>query len=304
MELHQLRYFVAVAESGSISRAARRCRVAQPSLSQQLKRLEESLGQRLFDRLGRGVAMTDAGRALLPRARRIIADVRDAETALREEGGAKSPRLAIGAIPTIAPYVLPRLVAGLKRESPGGEYLIREDLTENLAEALADNEIDVAIVSTPLEHELIEVEVIGREPMVVVMPRGHPLERAGAVGISDLRSTPAVTLHEMHCLGRQIGAFCAERSIARPIVCRTTQLATLLELVRQGSGISIVPAMAARHDSGRGLAFVELKRGTPQREIALAWRVGRTKPGLAGRLRELLIRQLERASGGASESAQ
>lgn len=292
MDFTQLRYFVAAAECGSISRAARRCGVAQPSLSQQLRRLEQRLDVTLFDRLGRGVALTEAGRALLPRAKRILDEVRDAASDLRQGAWEQTPRLSVGAIPTIAPYVLPSLVAALRGEYPDGEFTIREDLTENLVEALIGNEIDVAIVSTPVAHELIDVDVVGTERMLVVVPEGHPLDHAGAVGVSDLRDEAAVTLHEMHCLGRQINAFCTKNRINRPVVCRTTQLSTVLELVRRRVGVSIVPEMAARRDTGRSLSFVPMKHGTPGRDVALAWRNGRTRPALAGRVRALLAEQV------------
>ncbi len=292
MEMNQLRYFVAAAESGSISRAARRCGVTQPSLSQQIRRLEDTLSVDLFDRIGRGIEMTDAGRALLPRARRILREVGEAEQAIGSGLVEEHARLAIGAIPTMAPFVLPALVASLRAEHPVGELLIREDLTQNLIEALVDCEIDVAILSTPLNHELVDVETIAREPMLVVVPRKHPFHRLQAVRGADLRDEPAVTLHEMHCLGQQIAEFCVARRINRPIVCRTTQLSTVLEMVRRGLGVSIVPEMAAKHDSGEGLAFLPITPHRPHREIAIAWRSGRSRSQLGTRMRDLLIDQL------------
>src|SRR5580692_2741122 len=115
MELHQLRYFVATAECGNVSRAAERCFVAQPSLSQQLKKLEQSLGTTLFDRLGRGIALTDAGRALLPRARRILAEVRTTEANLQQEAVDGPGTLVVGAIPTVAPYLVPPALRSIRR---------------------------------------------------------------------------------------------------------------------------------------------------------------------------------------------
>ena len=146
MELHQLRYFVAIAEAGSVSRAAERCFVAQPSLSQQLKKLEQSLGATLFDRLGRGIALTDAGRALLPRARRILAEVRTTEANLQQEALDGPGTLVVGAIPTVAPYLIPPALRSIRRAYPGCAVSVREDLTEQLVEALENNEIDCAIV--------------------------------------------------------------------------------------------------------------------------------------------------------------
>src|ERR1700683_1224206 len=132
MELHQLRYFVAAAECGNVSRAAERCHVAQPSLSQQLQKLESLLGVALFDRIGRGIAITDAGRALLPRARQILAHVRDTESNLKRESEGCDGTLIVGAIPTMAPYLLPPALKKLRSSHPDCQISVREDLTENL----------------------------------------------------------------------------------------------------------------------------------------------------------------------------
>ncbi|MCC5824287.1 MAG: LysR family transcriptional regulator [Phycisphaerales bacterium] len=288
MELHQLRYFVAAAEAGSMTLAAKRCRVAQPSLSQQVRRLEETLGVALFDRLGRGVVLTDAGRALLPRARRILAEVHETTENLRIEVHGGAGRLSIGAIPTMAPYLLPPLLASLRAEFPACELLVREDLTGALVEAVVDHELDVAITSTPIDHKLVEVEVVGREELLVVTPEGHPLAGLPRLTPDDLRGQATVTLHEMHCLGEQIGAFCARAGVRPDIVCRTTQLATVLEMVRLGMGVSLVPSMAAATARDHGLACRPLDLDRPTREIAVTWRLGRTRPvigrGLARRL--------------------
>lgn len=294
MEIRQLRYFISVAEAGSISRAAERCGVAQPSLSQQIMKLEDSLGVVLFDRLGRGVALTDAGRALLPRARAIVYQVQEVQTHLKTNLDEGLGRLAVGAIPTMAPYLVPSLVAELRSEFPECEIHVREDLTANLLEAIADNDIDVAIMSTPVDHPLIETQVLAREPMLVVVPADHPLSDSGEFALADLRELPAVTLHEMHCLGQQIGDFCTAKRLAGNVVCRMTQIDTLLEFVRLGLGVSIVPRMVAEHDTHPGRAYLPFQGNVPTREIALAWRKGRTKPRLARRFAELLRDGLER----------
>ncbi len=287
MELHQLRYFVAAAEAGTISRAAERCHVSQPSMSQQIKTLETGLGVKLFDRVGRGVVLTDAGRALLPRARRVLAEVIDAEANLAREAE-EGVRLAIGAIPTMAPYLLPAIAAGLRKHAPECELAIREDFTENLVEALIDNEIDVGIMSTPVDHDLIDIEVIGSEALLVVAPTRHPICGAREIGLAELRDQPTITLHEMHCLGKQISEFCAAKRLAKNVACRTAQLATVLELVSNGIGVSIVPTMAAQHDTSESRTYMTLKRTAPRRDIALAFRKGRTRPKLAERVPEIL----------------
>lgn len=303
MDIRGLRYFVAVAEAGSISRAAERCRVRQPSMSQQIGRLEGELGVALFDRLGRGVALTDAGRALLDKARGVLARVNELESAVRADVERGGGRLVLGAIPTMAPYLAPALVAGLREEHPQCEVIVHEDLTQGLLEGIADNRIDVAIMSTTIGHELVELETVGAEPFMVVAPADHPVCGAGDIALADLRMHPAVTLSEMHCLGRQIGEFCKARRLGANVVCRTAQIGTLLEFVRLGLGLSIVPAMVAAHDKHPGRKYLRFRRAAPTREIALAWRTGRRRSRLALRLAALLGERLSGGGAGGAASA-
>jgi len=292
MDTRQLRYFLAAADAGSISRAADRCRVAQPSISQQIKRLEDRLGVALFDRLARGVALTDAGHALLPRARQLIADLEDIESAVAAAESDDAGRLALGAIPTMAPYLVPPLVADLRAERPRCQLAIREDLTQNLVEAVVDSEIDLAVTSAPIDNPHVEIEIVGKEPLLVVAPAGSALAGTGAVALPDLRDQPAVTLHEMHCLGQQVREFCAAKRLAANVVCRMTQIETLLEFVRLGLGVSIVPAMTADHDHHPGRAYLPFKASPPSRPIAVIRRAGRTQSPAAVRLVELLKARL------------
>jgi LysR family transcriptional regulator, hydrogen peroxide-inducible genes activator len=288
MEMQWLRYFLAAADTGSVSRGAERMRVAQPSMSTQIRKLERHLGLALFDRVAGGVVLTEAGRAFYPRARRILGAVREAEEQLKRDvesgtGGV----LSVGAIPTIAPYVLPAALRALRKAFPDCTITVREDLTERLADAIADNEIDCAVISPPFAHELLEVEVIGEEELVACVPRGH----AAAAGkrkfrVAEMDGQPTVTLEDMHCLGRQIQGFCVSRRMAPRVVCRTTQLETILELVGSGIGVSIVPAMATR--SSGPCQFVRFAGEPPTRQLGLAWPRDRTRSVVARRFAELV----------------
>src|SRR5688572_8790228 len=175
MELHQLRYFVAVAQTGNFSRAAERCHVSQPSLSQQILKLEHRLGQPLFNRLGRRAVLTDAGRLLLDRATMILAALDDADRRLRAGGEQQGGRLAIGAIPTIAPYVLPTTLEGFVQRCPKVELVIREDVTEHLVQALVEGELDLAIVALPISDDRLEAEALLSENLLLALAPGHPL---------------------------------------------------------------------------------------------------------------------------------
>src|SRR5271170_7233185 len=292
MDLHQLRYFVAAAECGNVSRAADRCHVAQPSLSQQLKKLESLLGVNLFDRVGRGISITDAGRALLPRARQILAQVADVEANLKLEAAGCQGTLVVGAIPTMAPYLLPPALEKFRSTYPDCQISVRADLTEQLAEAMANNEIDCALVSTPLEDELLEIEVLAEEEILVAVPEHHPAAGKSQLRTQDLRGQPTVSLAEMHCLGRQIEGFCSARHLSRRVVCRTTQMLTILELVGLGVGVSMIPEMAAAADRSNRCRYLPLRPARPTRQIAVAWRQGRTRPLAATRFIDLIISNL------------
>lgn len=296
MEIHQLRYFVAAAEAGSVSRAALRCHVAQPSLSQQLRRLEETLGAELFDRQARGVVLTDAGRALLPRARRILAEIHDAETNLERDVDEGRGMLTVGAIPTMAPYLMPPALGRLRKELPACELVLREDFTDSLIEALLDNQLDCAITSVPIDHELLRADEIGREELVVVVPEAMQVGDGSSISLAELRDQPLIRLEEMHCLSQQVEQFCTARRLATHIVCRTTQLETIQAFVSFGVGISIVPEMAAAADRGGGRRYLRVRGAKVDRAIAVTWRKDRSQPRAALRLTQILQEQL---AGGA-----
>src|SRR5262245_54228885 len=153
MELHQLRYFVAVAQAGSFSRAAERCHVSQPSLSQQIQKLENKLGHRLLDRLGRRAVLTEAGKVLYDRAAMILAAVDNAERQVKDFDATGGGRLAVGAIPTVAPYILPDALEAFARLHPSVEVMIQEDLTGRLLEAAVAGDLDLALVALPVGNE-------------------------------------------------------------------------------------------------------------------------------------------------------
>ncbi len=280
------------AEAGSVSRAARRLGIAQPSLSVQLKRLEDHLAVRLFDRHGRGIALTDAGRLLLPRARRILDDIRTAEELLRREVSAGEGAIIVGAIPTIAPYLIPPVLGRLRATFPNARVEIREDYSAQLAEALADNLLDFALVAAPFTYDAAEIESLGRESLLVAVPRAHDAVHHGRMTVEALRVDNTVTLDRAHCLGEQIAGFCSSRQVTPNVACRTTQLTTVFAMVDAGVGVSIVPAMAARAFSDARHVCVPLDGVTLEREIIVAWRRDRTRSPLARAFVDLVRAEL------------
>jgi DNA-binding transcriptional LysR family regulator len=281
MELHQLKYFVAVAETGGFSKAARRCYVAQPSLSQQIKKLEHELGQRLFERLGRSTVLTEAGRALLPRARLILKEAGDIKTGITEDLGSGAGQLSVGLIPTIAPYILPGALKRFYESFPGAQINVNENLTERLIKSLIGLEIEMAVMSLPIDDKLIRTEPLFDDPLELALSPGHELAKSDDVGIEDLKSIPFIALDEEHCLGEQINNFCYERQIKPEIVCRTWNLSTIQHCVSFGNGVSLVPKMLVMTDVSRQCVYRTIRGQYPRRTVVAAWHRDRTLSRLA-----------------------
>lgn len=268
MEMHQLRYFVAVAQTGNFSRAAERCHVSQPSLSQQIQKLEQRLGQALFHRLGRRAVLTDSGRMLLDRATTILATAENAERQLRAGDESAGGRLAIGAIPTLAPYLLPRALQFFGKRCPRVDLVIREDLTANLVQALVEGELDLAVAALPIGDGRLRSEPILTEHLFAAMARHHPLARVRRPNIQQLTGERFILLNEMHCLGEQIMNFCRANECQPQIACRSAQLATVQALIGLCQGVSLVPDMARRADRTKTIVYRRLAGEQPRRTVA------------------------------------
>jgi LysR family hydrogen peroxide-inducible transcriptional activator len=264
-------------------------------LSQQIKKLEAAVGHPLFDRLTHGAVLTEAGRALLPRARRILAEVQDARAALKEDLESGAGLLAVGAIPTMAPYLLPPVLCHFRRAYPNCELSVREDLTQRLIEEVVDGELDCAVLSTPIDAPLVELDVLSSERLLVTASRHHPLPPPEQLTLQFLRDEPSIVLHEMHCLGQQIRDFCRAHRLTRRIVCRSTQLETIERLVALDLGVSLLPEMAACADRAEERTYRAVVDVDLRREIAVAWRRDRSRSTLALRFVEILSAEL--ASG-------
>src|ERR1700722_8658586 len=185
MELSQLRFFLAVAEAGNFTRAATRSGVAQPSLSQQIIKLERELGHKLFHRLGRKAVLTEAGTAFVGRARRILFEVEDATKDLGDSPSFER-KITVGAIPTLAPYLLPGLIARCRRRHPNLQVNIREDFKTTLIRELREGDLDLAIVALPVSDPMIQAETLWKEPLLLAVARNHPLASKQRVTGADL----------------------------------------------------------------------------------------------------------------------
>jgi DNA-binding transcriptional LysR family regulator len=269
MEIHQLRYFVAVAEEGSFSRAAAREHVAQPSLSQQIQKLEAEIEQRLFDRLSRTVVVTEAGKCLLDYARKILVEISEARRCLDDLQHEISGRLSVGAILTMAPYVLPKLIREFQARYPKVVLEVVEDTTERLATRLEEGTLDVAIMSTCQQSPALKPQSLGKEALLVLVPNQHHLAQKKKIGWSDLKSEKFLLLHEVHCLSAQVCQLLARHNLRPELALRGAQLSTIAQMVATGMGVSVVPQMMVEHQLPNGCVALPFTPPTPTREINL-----------------------------------
>ena len=272
--LQQLRYLVAVADHEHFGRAAASCFVSQPALSAQVRELEHRLGANLIERSARHVHVTEVGRQVVERARTMLREVDElGELARGELDGIVGP-LHIGVIPTLSPYLLPRVVAVTHAQFADAEIQLSERITDELVSRLRKGTIDLALLATSVEEPDVVTEPIGVDPFFVALPRSHPLAGdRGPLTLDDLANTRMLLLSEGHCLRDQAEAVCFESSL--PIAdMQGTSLTTVVQMVAAGQGATLLPAVAcaveARPESG--IVIRPLAPPAPHRTVVLAWR--------------------------------
>lgn len=269
MEIYQLRYFLAVAETGNFTKAAQRSFVSQPSLSQQILNLEEEIGQKLFHRLGRKAVLTDAGQTLLDGAHRIMAELDQTLSELKSDP-LQGPRVAVGAIPTVAPFFIPAVLAHCRANSIHISLQTEENFRRPLVEALLDGKLDWALLSLPLSEPRLLIEKLYSEPLLLAMSASHRLATAEKVTFDELRHENFILLGETSTLTSQIQRYCGEHHFEPKIAHRCGQLATVKSLAAMNLGISVLPMSARGATDPEGLVFRKFTGMTPSRDIALA----------------------------------
>jgi LysR family hydrogen peroxide-inducible transcriptional activator len=265
MELFQLRYFLTVAERGNFTRAAQELRLSQPALSRAIAKLESELGQPVFERKPRSVTLTEAGRLLYTRAEKIFTILENTKAEITDDG--QSGTIRLGAIPTIAPYFLPAVLRAFAKAYPQAHVQVVEDVTARTLKRCDSGDIDLAIVALPITTKYLEVEELFEEELFVVLPTGHPLAEKPRIRMGDLKPHPFVLLDEAHCLSDQIVSYCRRRAVQPVAMERTSQLATVQELVALNHGVSMVPAMAKRLDTSKRRTYRSVASPTPKRKI-------------------------------------
>ena len=301
MELHQLRYFVAVAETENFTRAATRCNVSQPSLSQQIINLENEVRHKLFHRLGRKAVPTEAGVAFLERARRILLEVENAAKELGDQSGL-GRRITVGAVQTVMPYLLIDLIARCRETHPNLLVDAHEDFRNDLVHAIVEGELDLAVVPLPVKDHRVSVEPLLTEPLLLVVGKNHPIASRSEISISDLSGETFVSLGDSSTLAAQIRTFFGDQKFQPRIGFRCAQIATLKLFVAAGLGISLLPQLARLPDDRDSLVYLRLTGSVPTRDLVVIRHLQRYQSRGAEQflavLREHVSRYLQAGGGG------
>ncbi len=290
MNLRDLRYLLAVLEHGHFGRAAEACGVSQPTLSVQLRKLEAELGVALLERGARGVAATAACRSLLPHVRAALAEAEAIQAQARRLRDPLSGPFRLGIIPTLAPYLLPRVLAGLRARLPNLEIEPWEDLTDSLLERLRAHDLEACVIATEPDQPDLLSRPLFAEPFLAALPPAHPLAAFPSVAQEEL-ARDILVLAEGHCLRDQALAVC-RTAAGQPM--RATSLVTLMHLVAAGYGTTLIPALAAAAAREMGLVLKPLATGA-SRTLRLVWRARSPHRPAAEAVAESIIALTDRA---------
>jgi LysR family transcriptional regulator, hydrogen peroxide-inducible genes activator len=271
MELHQLRYLVAVADSHSFTAAAQHCHITQPTLSHQIRKLENEVGEPLLQRRKTGAYLTPLGERIYRHAQDILKNVESVQEAASSFSRKIQGLLKIGVIPTIAPYFLPSLLRLSQKRHPGIRFQMTEEPTEHLLTSLGAGLLDIAILSPPIASDKLQILDLFTDEFLLALPADHPLAKSREISLRVLREHPMILMNDAHCLRGQTISFCQRAGFAPKVFIQSSQLDTVLAMVETGQGISLVPAMARKAFHHRKVVFRPLRPEKLLRKISLAW---------------------------------
>lgn len=271
MTLQELRYLIALADTGHFGRAAEACFVSQSTLSTGLKKLEEQLGVTLFDRSLNPIAPTPIGAAVVESARMIVQETRRIRELAEATRDPMSRKLNLGVIPTLGPYYLPHALNTVRDAWPKLQLLLREEMTQQLLTHLAEGRLDAALLALPVEDAGLEIAPLFEEPFLAAVPKDHPLATRKEIDIDELIAAGLLLLEEGHCLRAQALEACRLEGIQSEEI-RATSLETLRQMVRMGLGVTLIPALAAATSAGDGVELRPIRGAKAARTIGLVWR--------------------------------
>ncbi|MEL6666126.1 MAG: LysR substrate-binding domain-containing protein [Pseudomonadota bacterium] len=288
--LRQLEFLCAVADNGSFSKAAEACHVTQPTLSAAIKEIEGLLSVQLIEREARGASLTQAGEAAVERARGILSDTADLVSAAQQAGAPLTGAFRLGAIPTIAPFLLPKTLKALRAAHPSLKLYLREDQTDRLLEALRSRKLDAALIALPWEAPGVETMDLGEDEFLLVAPPGHSLTDRDNLKSSDLLDEDVLLLEDGHCLRDHALSICRLPSKRGGADVTATSLPTLVHMVAGGLGVSLLPKLAidAGVTSGADVDLQAFETPLIGRRIGIAWRTGSPRASEAKMIGEIV----------------
>jgi len=279
VNLKDLKYLVALADTGHFGKAAARTFVSQPSLSAQLKKLEEFLGVKLVERQPKNVQLTEVGKQVVIRARRMLEDGDEIIALARSNTDPLAGKLKLALIPTIGPYLLPRIMPKIRKALPHLGLMLYEHQTEPLLKRLRDGEIDLGIIALPLHQDGLESQELYEESFTLALPNAHPLAERATIKLPDLKGHTLLLLEDGHCLRDQALEVCSRVDVREAEDFRATSLETLRQMVIAGLGITLLPELAVDGPFGsqRGLTIRPFAKPAPSRTVGAVWRKSSTR---------------------------
>ena len=292
LKLKDLRYLVALADTRHFGRAAAKCFVSQPTLSAQLRKLEESLGVQLIERRPRRVTLTEAGEQVAQRARLMLETADAIVTVAQSRRDPLSGQLRLALLPTIGPYLLPQVALKIRKALPRLELMLFEYTTGPMLERLQNGEIDVGILALPVQDESLVTRELYQEPFVLALPDAHRLAGRAQVRTEDLSDETLLLLEDGHCLRDQALAVCARSGVREKQDFRATSIETLRQMVAAGVGVTLLPALASRgaYGAARGMTTRPFARPVPSRRIGAVWRKSSARGAAIGAVCDQIAR--------------
>jgi LysR family hydrogen peroxide-inducible transcriptional activator len=274
MNFRALQYFVKLAELKHFSKAADACFVSQPTLSTQIRKLEDELGVSLVERAPRKIMLTPIGEDIAHRARHILRDIEHVKDAARRSKDPETGNIKLGIFPTLAPYLLPHVIPVIRRRYPELRMQLTEEKTEVILNMLDQGRLDAGLLALPVEEYGMEVEVLFDEPFVAAMPSSHPLADNQSISLKDLEGEELLLLEEGHCLREQALAVCEMAGAHERVDFHATSMETLRQMVAANAGVTLMPVLSVKPPipSTDNITLRPFNSPAPSRTIALVWR--------------------------------
>lgn len=288
MNLRDLKYIVAVAETKSFVKAAEQCFVSQPTLSMQIKKLENSLNIKIFERNNKHVLVTEIGKQVIETAKRILQDAEHISILAKHEQDPFAGDFTLGAFPTIAPYILPKLIPLIRKKLPNLRLILVEEKTDILLHKLKTGLIDAALLAGPVHNESLIAEKLFDDEFKLAVATNHPLAEQTTINPDELTNQPLLLLDEGHCLRDQALKFCQLSGIDEEQNVRATSLETLRQMVIAGTGITFMPTIAVQNNDDN-IRYIPFEEPKPKRTIYLVSRQTNPRTELIKQLKSLCV---------------